>query len=266
MSQYCNGSFCGKKRLGVIDFMKVKSYKTHIIEPKEVLVNIITQYIPKIPERSILVITSKILSICQNRIVRKQDVIDKFQLIKQESDLYLEGDYSQKYGICLTIKNGILIPTAGIDESNSNGNYILYPTNIQEEVSLIWKALKEKYHCNEMGILITDSHTTPLRRGVTGIALGWCGFEPLYNYIGSPDIYGNPLRFTQLNILDSLASTAVFAMGEGCEQTPLVLISDLEKIVFQDRAPSDDEVKSISISLDEDLYAPLLTAVDWRSC
>src|SRR5579872_4846047 len=124
--------------------MKIKSYKTHIVELGESLVNIITQYIPKVSEGSVLVITSKILSVCQNRVVRKQDVVNKFQLIQQEADLYLEGDYSKKYGVCLTIKNGILIPTAGIDESNSNGNYVLYPINIQEEATLIWEALKSK--------------------------------------------------------------------------------------------------------------------------
>jgi putative folate metabolism gamma-glutamate ligase len=245
--------------------MKISSYKTHTIETMESLVEVIIKYIKNVSERSILVITSKIMSVCQNRVLPKRDVNSKFQLIQKEADLYLEGDYSKKYGICLTIKNGILIPTAGIDESNGNGHYILYPIHIQEEAVLIWKALKEEYQCNELGILITDSHTTPLRRGVTGIALGWCGFQPLYNYIGTPDIYGNPLHFTQLNIIDSLATSAVFVMGEGSEQTPLALITDLEKIVFQQRPPSDEELRSISIPITEDIYAPLITAVDWKS-
>lgn len=244
--------------------MKINSYRTHIIEPAEDLVNIIIQYIPKISEGSILVITSKIMSICQNRVIKKNEVDDKFQLIKQEADLYLDGEYSKKYGICLTIKNNILIPTAGIDESNSH-DYVLYPVNIQNETILIWEKLKKHYQCSNLGILITDSHTTPLRRGVTGIALGFCGFQPLFNYIGLPDIYGKPLRITQLNIIDSLAAAAVFVMGEGNEQTPLAIITEAEKIVFQDRAPTEEEVKSISIPLHEDLYAPLLTGVDWKA-
>lgn len=245
--------------------MEVKSYKTHAVTPKDSLIKIITQHVPNIFERSILVITSKILSVCQNRIVSKQAVNDKLKLIQQEADLYLEGDYTKNYGVCLTIKNGILIPTAGIDESNSDGNYILYPLNIQAEATMIWQALREAYHCTEMGVLITDSHTTLLRRGVTGIALGWCGFAPLYNYIGTPDIYGNLLKCTQLNILDGLAAAAVFTMGEGNEQTPLALITDVEKVVFQDREPTAIEVNSISIPLHEDLYAPLINAVDWKN-
>lgn len=197
--------------------------------------------------------------------IPKQNIDDKFELVRQEADLYLEGDYSQKYGVCLTIKNGILIPTAGIDESNSNDCYVLYPINIQDAVVSLWQALKSHYRINHLGIIITDSHTTPLRRGVTGIALGYCGFQPLYNYIGLPDIYGNALRMTQLNILDSLAAAAVFVMGEGDEQTPLALLTDIEKIVFQNESPTMDELKSLSISIEDDLYAPLINSVCWKS-
>lgn len=245
--------------------MKVISFKTHKILPGEILADIILKYIPEMPEESILVITSKILSICQNRVLSKEEVPDKFKLIQQEADAYLEGDYAEKYGICLTIKNGILIPTAGIDESNSNGQYVLYPIHIQKEATLLWEKLKNAYQRKKIGILITDSHTTPLRRGVTGIALGWCGFQGLYNYIGKPDIFGNLLRVTQLNILDSLATAAVFMMGEGNEQTPLALITEIEKPIFQDRPPSEDEVQSIAISMEEDLYAPLIHSAAWKT-
>lgn len=245
--------------------MKINSYRTHKIIPQESIFKIIEHYIPAMPNKSILVITSKIISLCQNRVRRKEEVPDKFTLIQEEADLYLEGDYSKKYGICLTIKNGILIPTAGIDESNSDGNYVLYPENIQEEAARIWEFLKRHYRCQQVGVLISDSHTTPLRRGVTGIGLGWCGFEALYNYIGQPDIFGNPLRVTQSNVVDGLAAAAVCVMGEGQEQTPLVLISEAEKIVFQDRPPSEEECRALSIALEDDLYAPLMTAVAWRS-
>lgn len=245
--------------------MQVKSFKTHKVLPGESLIDIIPKYLPEMQEKSILVITSKILSLCQNRVVKKSEIEDKFDLIKREADLYLEGEYSKKYGICLTIKNGILIPTAGIDESNSNDHYVLYPAKIQEAAKAIWIFLKEHYQCEELGVLITDSHTTPLRRGVTGIALGWCGFQALYNYIGKPDIFGKPLRVTQSNVLDSLASASVFVMGEGNEQTPLAVINEVEKVVFQPRPPTEEEVQAISISLEEDLYAPLIQNANWKT-
>ncbi|MCC8372089.1 MAG: coenzyme F420-0:L-glutamate ligase [Rickettsia endosymbiont of Pseudomimeciton antennatum] len=161
------------------------------------------------------------------------------------------------------MKNGILIPSAGIDESNVNEVYVLYPENIQKTVIWIWEYLKKKHNLKKIGVVITDSHTTIMRRGVTGIALGWCGFSPLYSYIDKPDLYNNPLKVTQVNILDALATSAVFVMGEGDEQTPLAIIKDAPKIYFLDRSPTIEEEKNILIPMDEDLYSPLLRAAKW---
>lgn len=244
--------------------MKVHSIKTHAVLSGSSILEIVDQYVPLIPNKTVLAITSKIVSLCQNRILPKNTSVDKKKLIEQEADFYLEGDYSKKYGICLTLKNNILIPTAGIDESNGNDCYILYPKNVQEEAVKIWEYLRQKTHHKEIGVLITDSHTSPLRRGVTGIALAWCGFHPLYSYIGQPDIFGCPLKVTQINVIDSLAVCAVFSMGEGNEQTPLALLEEIDKIHFVERPPSKAELDSVTISLEEDLYAPLLTSVDWK--
>ncbi len=244
--------------------MQITAYKTHKIKPKESLLTILDNYLPNLPPKSIVVITSKIISLCQNRVILKKDVKDKLALIHQEADLYLEGDYTEKYGICLTMKNNLLIPTAGIDESNGNGYYILYPTDLQKTAVEIWRHLNNRASNQEIGVLITDSHTTPLRRGVTGIALAWCGFKPLFSYIGKPDIFGSPLHVTLINILDSLAVSAVFTMGEGEEQTPLAIIQEAPKIIFQNSPPSEEEVQSVTITPSEDLYAPLLTSVAWK--
>ena len=87
----------------------------------------------------------------------------------------------------------------------------------------------KKHDVTQPGVLITDSHTKPLRKGVTGIALGWFSFEPLYSYIGKPDIFNVPLQVPQNNILDAWATVAVFMMGEGSEQTPPAIIKEVPK-------------------------------------
>ncbi len=234
--------------------MLVKAIKTHRIAIDEDIERILDAYVPDLEEATILVVTSKIISVCQGRVVAK-DTIAKVDLIRQEADLVIESD--NPYGVCLTIKDNILIPSAGIDESNGDNVYILYPKNVQATAELIWNYLRGKHGLKQLGVLITDSHTTPMRRGVTGIALGWCGFAPLHSYIGTPDLYGYPLRMTQVNLLDSLATSAVFLMGEGCEQTPLALIVDAPKIRFLLRPPSACEIESVVIPMAEDLYAPL---------
>jgi dihydrofolate synthase / folylpolyglutamate synthase len=243
--------------------LHVKALKTHPIKVGESLIDILNAYVPPLEEGSILAITSKIISLCQERIVLKESVDDKYTLIKQEADAYLSIAEKSIYDIYLTITNDILIPSAGIDESNGNGHYILFPKDIQKTATLIWNMLRQRDKVGTLGIIITDSHTTPLRRGVTGISLGWCGFEPLYSYIGKPDIYGNDLRVTQINNLDALAAAAVLMMGEGSEQTPLALITQAPRIQFLSRPPSIEEIRSVKIPLKEDLYAPLLEGVKW---
>jgi len=241
--------------------MQCKPIRTHRIEAGEVLPSILDLYVPKISEGEILVITSKIISICEGSVVSKTS-ISKKSLVKKEADAIVET-LDNPYDLYLTIKNNILIPSAGVDESNADNVYILYPKNVQETAIDLWNYLRQKHGISNLGILITDSHTMPMRRGVTGICLGWCGFEPLYSYIGKPDIYGKTLRVTQINLLDALATSAVLVMGEGDEQMPLAVITEAPKITFLNRPPTIDEKNSIIIPIDEDLYAPLLSSVSW---
>lgn len=244
--------------------MNITAYRSPTVTPGHDLFELLDESLSVISPNSIVVITSKIISLCQNQVIPKQEVIDKQNLIQQESDYYLDGTYIHRYGICLTIKNQLLIPTAGIDESNGQDYYILYPENIPKTAADIWHYCRRKNSNQPVGVLITDSHTTPLRRGVMGIALGWCGFKPLYSYIGKPDLFGNPIRVTQVNILDALAASAVFVMGEGNEQTPLAIIEQAPRIHFEDHPPTQQDLDSVTINSKDDLYAPLLESVSWK--
>lgn len=239
--------------------MKISAIKTHLIEVGESLFSLLDIYLPRLEEKSILAITSKIISLSEGQIV--PETVEKEELIKQESDFYLNT--VNPYNVLLTIKNGILIPSAGIDASNGKGVYILYPQDIFASARKIWEYLRSKHQVDELGVIITDSHTTPMRWGVTGIGIGWCGIEPLNNYIGEPDCHGRPLHFTKVNVIDALAVSAVFAMGEGSEQTPLALLTDVHKVTFLNHPPAQDEIESFKIPMDKDLYGPLLREGDW---
>ena len=47
--------------------------------------------------------------------------------------------------VMLTIKNNILIPTSGIDESNANGYYILWPEKPFESAKRIYNFIKKEF-------------------------------------------------------------------------------------------------------------------------
>lgn len=188
--------------------------------------------------------------------------IDKYQLIKKEADYYLPKEES-KYGYVLTIKDNFLIPTAGIDESNGNGYYILHPANSQKTANKIRRYLMKRFRLKNVGVIITDSKTTPLRWGTTGVCLAYSGFYGLNDYIGQPDLFGRKLKATKINVADGLAAAAVLLMGESNEQTPLAVIADISFIQFNPKNPTKKELTDFKISIKDDLFAPLVTSVKW---
>lgn len=245
--------------------MIVRPYKTHKITAGEDLFAILDKYLPALTEKSIVVITSKIISICQNNVLKNDGTIDKKALIKTEADRYFEDENLTRYGTVIpTIKDAILIANAGIDESNSNGDFVLWPKDIAHTTEQLWNYLKKKHSLKELGILITDSRTTPLRWGVSGVGISWCGFAALKDYRGKSDIFGRTLRMSQESIIDGLAASAVVVMGEGDEQTPLSVITDIPFATFQDYPPTPEERALMHIELQDDIYGKFLTSVEWK--
>lgn len=244
--------------------MIVTSIKTKKVSRSDTIHQILDASLPEIFEKSIVIITSKIISVCQGRVVKNTGQTDKKKLVVKEADLYLNDTYPTPYGHTITVKNHILVPSAGIDESNANGDLILHPRNVQQVAVSIWQYLRKKHNLGEIGVLITDSHTMPLTWGVTGVGLAWCGFEAINDYVGKPDIYGRNLQHTEASILNGLASSAVVVMGEGNEQTPLALITDVPFVRFQNRPPTAKELKIMHTTLEKDIYASLLTSVKWE--
>lgn len=245
--------------------MLVKPIKTSIIKEGNSIKNILKQYLLDEPlESSIIAITSKIISICEGRLIPKEKVSNKQALIEIEADYTIDSkNITNEYTI--TIKNGILIPCAGIDESNAENSYILYPKDVHASCIDIWSWIKKEFNLKNVGVLITDSHTTPMRAGVTGIALSWCGFEAQYSYIGTEDLFSRPLKCTKVNVIDAIAAAAVFEMGEAAEQTPIAIVkSDNKKIVYRDTPTTTEDIKASNISIDEDVYGDILKAVSWK--
>lgn len=226
------------------------------------LLDLIDTSVDELHEKDILVITSKVVSLCEGGTVPVGS-IDKQSLVAQHADTYLPSSAS-KYGITFSIANNTLIASAGIDESNGGGDYILWPKDSQRSANEVRVHLQERFGLQYVGVIITDSTCQPLRRGTIGIALAHSGFASLHDYIGKPDLFGRPFSVSVSNISSGLAAAAVVAMGEGDQQTPLCLISDAGFVDFQDRDPTAEELTLTTISPEEDLFAPFLQAVEWQ--
>jgi F420-0:gamma-glutamyl ligase len=233
----------------------VEAITTSIFPRGGNLAEFIFQSIPsaRLEERMIIAVTSKIVSLSENRLI-SQSEISKDNLVRLEADIWLgEGGY----GCALTIKDGLLIPSAGIDESNSaGGDFILYPEDSFRSAKSFWQELREFWGLNELRVILTDSHSFPLRWGVTGVCLSYWGFRAIKNMIGSQDLFGRELRMTKINRADAFSAAAVLTMGEGGECRPLALLSGMECEFCEETDPSE-----LKISLENDLYYPLLKTI-----
>ncbi len=213
-------------------------------------------------ERSILVVTSKVIALLEGRAVLIGEA-DKSDLVRNEAQRYLPPDMSPQ-NITLTITRNLLVPTAGIDESNGNGYYVLWPGDPQKSARDIRQYCAKRFGLTDVGVLVTDSRTTPMRWGTSGIALSYAGFSGLNDFIGSPDLFGRKMEVTMVNVADGLAAAAVVTMGESNEQTPLAMISDVGFVRFDQASPDARELETWKIPMDIDLYGPILSRAPWK--
>lgn len=210
----------------------------------------------KVVEGDILVISSKILALTQGRIIELKRIKpsarakalnktqyglaredERFvQLVLDEADAVLPGK------MLLTLKDGILIPSAGIDRSNApEGFAILWPEDPWNVAQKLLRSFCAHFHLKKLGVIICDSHCTPLRLGVTGIAIAWAGFFGIEDARGTKDIFGKKLKVTQKAVADNLSSAALVLMGEAAEKTPFVLIKNAP-VKFTDKMQKRSEV------------------------
>ncbi len=256
-----------KKYFAILHGMILSPIKTEkLIPPKDNLDKLIEPILQKLEENMIVVISSKVISIAEGNCLSKNSVVDKDTLVKAQSDYYLPREAVPNSWLIHTIKGSTFIPTAGIDLSNANDYFILWPENPESSAKKIWQLLKQKTGLKNLGIVISDSHSIPMRRGLTGISIAHFGFNPLYDYRGKKDLFSRTMEVSMSNIPDSLAAASVLQMGEGAEQTPIVLISDLPASIkfVQKKSISKKEFSQFEVPMEEDLFRPFLTAVPWK--
>lgn len=209
-----------------------------------------------------MAVTSKVVSLSEGNVIPLSQG-NKDEIIQSEADLFLPKTGS-KYDVYLTIKHNLLVPSAGVDESNTNSYYVMWPRNPQASANRYWSFLRDHFQVRRAGVIITDSTSSPLRWGVTGKCIAYSGFTGINSKIGQPDVFGRQLRMTKVNVADALATSAVLCMGEANEQTPLALIEDLPFVRFSDSPPSQDELAGLRIDIEDDLYCELLKSAKWR--
>lgn len=236
-----------------MEFIKVRTRK--FLPPQDDIYRVLDESLPRLKNGDVVLITSKVLAIHQGRcvLINENDKAQRDRLAKQEAEWYIDRKHVP-HGFMLTIKDYTLIASAGIDKSNGNGFFVLWPENTNKLLKEIVAYLKKKHKVRDLAAIATDSHITPLRAGVTGISTGFFGMEPVQDLRGTADIFGRKLKVTRVNIVDGLAAGAVLAMGEGRERTPIVIARGAKMVKFTTK----NTYRKLAVSPSIDIYRPLL--------
>lgn len=234
--------------------MEVIGIQMRIMQPpKDDIYTLFDESVVEVREKDVLAISSKIMAIHQGRCVSVSEA-DKEELVKQEAEkMFFYYNEACRRNFRLTLKGNTLVSSAGIDESNGNGYYILWPENIVEFCKEIRAYFVKRFALRNLAIICVDSHSIPLRYGAVGISIGYYGMYPLKKYVGTKDLFERSFVCETSNKVDMLAGAGTLVMGEGKEQCPLAIIRGGGDIEFVDK----DTSKEFFVPLEEDIHKPL---------
>jgi F420-0:gamma-glutamyl ligase len=200
--------------------LNVEAIKTrHFNPPVDSLDDLLSYFDGKLTEGSVVAISSKVLGICLGCCVPISD-IDKQTLEKLQSDKIITVKDNAE--ILLTKKDDMLLEYGGVDLLKG-GYYVTLPKKPYKTAMQIWKQLRKTHKIRKLGVVITDSHSVPFRRGAVGIAIAGYGFRPNTQYGRGQ---------STADLIDGLATSANIVMGEGVKIMPLAVLSNIPDIKF----------------------------------
>lgn len=123
--------------------------------------------------------------------------------------------------------HGWICANAGVDQSNVDAETACL---LPEDSDRSARQLRERFRGltgHDLGIIIADTFGRPWREGLTNVAIGVAGLEPIKSYLGEKDPAGYVLQATILAVADELASAAEPVMGK-LDRIPVVIIRGLD--------------------------------------
>jgi coenzyme F420-0:L-glutamate ligase/coenzyme F420-1:gamma-L-glutamate ligase len=156
---------------------------------------------PGLRDGDILVITSKIVSKAEDRVVRG----DREAAIKAETVRVVARRGPTTIS---QTRHGLVMAAAGVDESNTEpGTLVLLPVDPDGSAEALRKGVTERAGAR-IGVIITDTMGRPWRAGQTDTAIGAAGVLPLRDHRGQADTFGNLLEVTVAAVADEIAAAA----------------------------------------------------------
>jgi coenzyme F420-0:L-glutamate ligase/coenzyme F420-1:gamma-L-glutamate ligase len=188
-------------------------------------------------EGDVLVIKHKIVSKSEGAMVALEKIrpspaarrwARRYALDPRVSELALRETrriVRRKKGVLISeTQHGFVCANAGVDVSNVDGGHhaVLLPKNSNHSAARVRRELKKELGI-DLAVIVSDSFGRPWREGLTEVAIGVAGMQPLIDYRGRRDSHGYSLHATIDAVADELACAAGLVCGK-LANTPACII------------------------------------------
>ncbi|MFJ8214835.1 coenzyme F420-0:L-glutamate ligase [Streptomyces sp. NPDC096033] len=194
------------------------------VRPGDDLARLIADAAPGLRDGDVLLVTSKIVSKAEGRIVRadsREEAIDAetVRVVARRGTLRIVEN-----------RQGLVMAAAGVDASNTEpGTVLLLPEDPDASAAAIRDGLRTLLSV-DVGVVVTDTFGRPWRSGLTDVAIGAAGVRVLDDLRGGTDAHGNPLSATIVATADELAAAGDLVKGKAAG-LPVAVVRGLAHVV-----------------------------------
>lgn len=214
------------------------------VRPGDDLAELITAASDDLRDGDIVVVTSKIVSKAEGRIVRDPD---REAAIDAETVRVVARRGSTRI---VQTRHGFVLAAAGVDASNTEpGTVLLLPEDSDASARRLRSALKERLGV-VVAVVVSDTFGRPWRNGLTDVAIGLAGLEALDDLRGQPDAFGTTMEVTITAVCDEIAAAADLVKGKTAN-VPVAIVRGLGHLVT---ASDGDGVRPVVRPADEDMF------------
>lgn len=197
------------------------------VQPGDDLAKLITAAEPGLADGDVLLVTSKIVSKSEGRIM---EAADRETAIDAETVRVVA-----RRGPLRIVENrqGLVMAAAGVDASNTpQGTVLLLPEDPDASARAIRDGVRQALGVT-VGVLVTDTFGRPWRTGLTDVAIGAAGIRVLEDLRGGTDAHGNQLSATVTATADELAAAGDLVKGKAAG-LPVAVVRGLSHVVCED--------------------------------
>jgi coenzyme F420-0:L-glutamate ligase/coenzyme F420-1:gamma-L-glutamate ligase len=188
------------------------------------LAELITRSAPWLRDGDVLVVTSKIVSKAEGRLVEVPADGPERDAAREEILASETARVVARRGPTAIVQthHGFVMAAAGIDASNVDKTHlVLLPADPDASARRLYTDLRARGL--NVGVIVSDTMGRAWRNGLTDVALGAAGVEPFRDHRGEIDPYGNELQLTQMAVIDELAAAGELVKGK-CDQVPVAVV------------------------------------------